>query len=61
MKIISQLLSNSDEVLVLSDECLHINEYGVEWIVDTTTSYHGTSLLELFFDYRVGDFGRVKM
>ena len=60
-KNITTTMFNSDGVLVLSNECLHIDEQRVEWIVNTTTSYHGTSLLELFFDYRVGDFGRVKM
>ncbi|KAL6333440.1 hypothetical protein AAG906_028625 [Vitis piasezkii] len=40
-------VSNNDEVLMLSNECLHVDEQGVEWI--------------LFFNYRVGDFGTVKM
>ena len=40
-------VSNSDEVLVLSDGCLHVDEQGVEWIVDTTASYHATPHLEL--------------
>ncbi|KAL6349370.1 hypothetical protein AAG906_034026 [Vitis piasezkii] len=41
-------ISNSDEVLVLS------NEY-------TAVFYHATPHLELFSDYKVGDFGTVKM
>ena len=54
-------VSNSDEVLVLSDGCLHVDEQGVEWIVDTTASYHATPHLELFSDYKVGEFGTIKM
>ena len=54
-------VSNSDEVLVLSDGCLHVDEQGVEWIVDTIASYHATPHLELFSDYKVGDFGTIKM
>ena len=54
-------VSNSDEVLVLLDECLHVNEQEVEWIIDTIASYHATPHFELFFYYRVGDFGTIKM
>ena len=54
-------ISNNNEVLVLSNECLHVDEEGVEWIVDTVASYHATPHLELFFYYRVGDVGIVKM
>ena len=54
-------ISNNDEVLMLSNECLHVDEQRVEWIVDTIASYHATLHLELFSNYRVGDFGTVKM
>ena len=30
--------SKSDEVLVLPNECLHVGDQRVEWIVDTITS-----------------------
>ena len=50
-------ISNNDEVLVLSDECLHVDEQ----IVDIATFYHATPHLELFSDYKVGDFDTVKM
>ena len=40
---------------------MHIDEQGVKWIVDITTSYHATLHLELFSNYRAGDFGTVKM
>ena len=33
---------NNDEVLMLSNKCLHVDEQWVKWIVDTTTSYHAT-------------------
>ena len=52
---------NSDEVLVLSNEFLHVDEQWVEWIVDIATSYHATPHFELFYDYRVWDFGTIKM
>ncbi|KAL6337102.1 hypothetical protein AAG906_036416 [Vitis piasezkii] len=43
------------------DECLHVDEQEVEWIIDTATSYDTTPHLELFSDYKVGDFETVKM
>ena len=46
---------------MLSNECLHVDEQRVEWIVDTTTSYHVISHLELFFYYTVEDFSTIKM
>ena len=52
---------NSDEVLVLLDECLHVDEQEIEWIIDIATSYHTTPHLELFSDYKVRDFDTVKM
>ena len=52
---------NSDEVLVLSNEYLQVDEQGVEWIIDTAVSYHATPHLELFSNYRVRDFGTIKM
>ena len=40
---------------------MFVCRWGVEWIVDTIASYHATPHLELFSDYRVGDFGTIKM
>ena len=40
---------------------MHVDEQRVEWIINTITSYHATSHLELFSDYRVRDFGIIKM
>ena len=55
-------ISKNDEVLVLSnDECLHVDEQRIEWIVGIATSYYATPHLELFSNYRVGDFGMVKI
>ena len=54
-------LSNNDEVLVLSNECLHVDEQGIEWTINTAASYHATPHLEFFSYYRVKDFGTVKM
>ena len=46
---------------MLLNECLHVDEKRVEWILDPTTSYHVTPHLELFFYYRVREFGTIKM
>ena len=54
-------ISNNDEVLVLLDECLHVDEQEIEWIIDIATSYHTTPHLELFSDYKVRNFDTVKM
>ena len=40
---------------------MYVDEHEVEWIVDTTTSYHATPHLVLFSYYRVGNFDIVKM
>lgn len=60
-KNITTSISNIDEVLILSDECLYVDEQVVEWIVDVATFYHATPYLELFSNYKVGDFGIVKI
>ena len=52
-KNITTTMFNSDGVLVLSNECLHVDEQGVEWIVDIVASYHATPHLELFYDYTI--------
>ena len=46
---------------MLSNECLHVDEQGIEWTINTAASYHATLHLELFSYYRVKDFGTVKM
>ena len=42
-------------------ECLHVDEQGVKWIIDIAALYHAIAYLELFSNYKVGDFGIVKM
>ncbi|KAA8519832.1 hypothetical protein F0562_014078 [Nyssa sinensis] len=52
-----------DEVMVLScgkEECLHVGNE-IEWVVDTSASYHATYNKEFFTSYKVRDFGTVKM
>ena len=44
---------------MLLNKCLHVDEQGIKWTINTASSYHGTPHLELF--YRVKDFGTVKM
>ena len=51
----------SHEVLMLLDECLHVDEQWIERIVDIAAFYHGTPHLELFSDYKIRDFCIVKM
>ena len=56
-------LSDEDvAVLFFGDEdCLSVTDNEVEWIIDTTASYHVTPNKEFFTSYRPGDFGTVKM
>ena len=46
---------------IVIEECLHVSDQMIEWVVDTATSYHATPNRELFNTYKVGDFGCVKM
>ena len=41
------------------EEC-HVVDSCVEWVNESTTSYHATSNKEFFIVYKVGDFGKVK-
>ena len=60
--IITALIIRGDEdVAVLINECLHIGDQMIEWVVDTAESYHATKNKELFTTYKAGDFGCVKM
>mgnify|MGYP003740606461 FL=1 len=54
----------TEDVVVLScgdEECLHVTDENVEWVVDTAASYHATPTREFFTSYKAGDFGTVKM
>ena len=56
------LITRGDEdVAVLVNECLHIGDKMIEWVVDTVASYHAMPNRELFTTYKAGDFGCVKM
>ena len=54
----------SDNVVTLlcnqEDRC-HVAEQDVEWVMDSTTSYHCVLKREYFSTYKVEDFGTVKM
>ncbi|KAF8387595.1 hypothetical protein HHK36_026248 [Tetracentron sinense] len=55
---------SSEDVVVLSfgeEECLHVADQDIEWVVDTAASYHATPNKEFFTSYKAGDFGTVKM
>ena len=55
-------LSDEDvAVLFFGNECLPVIDNEVEWIIDTTASYHVTPNKEFFTSYMPGDFGTVKM
>ena len=43
------------------NECLHIANPQVEWVINSATSYHVTSKRGLFNTYNDGDYGRVRM
>ena len=43
------------------NECLHIANPQVEWVIDSTTSYHVTPMRDLFTTYSGGDYERVRM
>ena len=53
-----------EEVVLLfciEGECNHINDQGIEWIVDTGTIFHYVPNKELFTTYKVKDFDHTKM
>ena len=56
-------LSDEDVAVLFfgDEECLPVTDNEVEWIIDTTTSYHVTPNKEFFTSYRPGDFGTMKM
>ena len=48
------LIKRGDEdVTVLVNECLHIGDQMIEWVVDIAVSYHATPNRELFTTYKV--------
>ncbi|KAH0639976.1 hypothetical protein KY290_037260 [Solanum tuberosum] len=48
------MVQNNDNVVLLineKEEYMHLAGVESEWVVDTTTSYHATSVRDLFFRY----------
>ena len=61
-KNITTSICSDDEVFALLNEHFHVDELiRVEWIIDTSTSYHATSDLELFSNYKVREFDTIKI
>ena len=56
-------ITSTDEVVILcdGDQCLHVDDNEIEWVIDTGASYHATPRRDLFATYKAGDFGNVKM
>ena len=48
-------------LLCNQEDCCHVTEQDVEWVVDSATSYHCVPKREYFLTYKAGDFGTVKM
>lgn len=42
-------------------ECNHVGDPSIEWIIDTSATYHCVPRRQLFTTYRGGDFGNTKM
>ena len=54
--------SNSKVTLLCNlEDCCHVAYQDIEWIVDSSTSYHRVPKREYFFTYKAGDFGVEKM
>ena len=52
---------SDEDVVVVIEECLHVGDQMIEWVVDTTASYHVTPNKELFSTYKAGEFRCVNM
>lgn len=53
------MVALNHEVAILASEdkeCLSVASDQIEWIVDTTTSYHDIPCREMFTIYKAGDF-----
>ncbi|RDX84970.1 hypothetical protein CR513_33901, partial [Mucuna pruriens] len=55
------MTTEEEAMVVLADECLHVNDNVVEWVIDSGASFHITPNRQMFATYRTGDFGKVKM
>ena len=55
-------ISDNEGTLICNQEdCCHVAEQDVEWVVKSTTSYHYVPKRGYFSPYKIGDFGMVKM
>ena len=57
-------ISTSDNEMTLlcnQEDCCHVAEQDVEWVVDLAASYHCVPKREYFSTYKAGNFGTVKM
>ena len=61
--IIATTSTSDNEVTLLCNQenCCHIAEQDVEWVVNSATSYHCVLKREYFSTYKARDFGTVKM
>ena len=61
--IVVTTCTNDNEMTLLcnQEDCCHVAEQDVEWVVDSTTSYHYVLKREYFSIYKARDFGMVKM
>ena len=39
---IAPITCNDEDVAVVVEECLHVGDQMIEWVVDTAASYHAT-------------------
>ena len=55
--------TNDNEVTLLcnQEDCCYVAEQDVEWVVDSTASYHYVPKMEYFSTYKAEDYGTVKM
>ena len=55
--------TSDNEVTLLynQENCCHIAEQDVEWVVDSAASYHCVPKREYFSTYKAGDYGTMKM
>lgn len=47
--------------LAEDEQCCHIVDLFVEWVIDSGASYYVTPRCEFFTSYKPGNFNRVKM
>ena len=44
-----------------ANECNHVADNNVEWVIDLAASYHATPIKEFFTSYKSGDLGTLKI